>query len=113
MASTAASLLPQQQQQPQEAVPGAEVTVSSSTGAWNKSGSIGPFLAVMSVLIVLAIVSCVVGRICVGRPAARTPLESIKSKDHFGWLRHRLWKCKAGRDVEMGGGKVAAASGGQ
>ncbi|KAJ0048988.1 hypothetical protein Pint_16381 [Pistacia integerrima] len=90
MASTA-SLLPQQQQ-PVAVNSGA----SSSNVAGNSSGSIGPFFAAVSVLTILAIISCVLGRICTrDRHSSNTsnstmsPLEIFKNRDCFGWLKRR------------------------
>ncbi|XP_060206519.1 uncharacterized protein LOC132634260 [Lycium barbarum] len=94
MATTASTVWPteqvplqQQQQQPQQSVPYPEAVPNN---AWHSSGSIGPFFAVISVLFVLAILSCIVGRYCIKRKPA-TPLDSIKKRDcGFGWLRRKL-----------------------
>ncbi|KAL1216798.1 hypothetical protein V5N11_025290 [Cardamine amara subsp. amara] len=75
------------------------------------SGSIGPFFAVISVLVVLAVLSCFLGRICARRRqrtvlvAEVNPLEMIKSGGVLGWLRRKWRRCLAG-DVEAGA-KVA------
>lgn len=110
MATTAiSSPFPDDQQQQQQAgdqevvpVPGAAV----SNNGWHSSGSIGPFFAVISVLTVLAIISCILGRICRGRRL--TPLESIKYRGcsscgfgPFGWFRR---KCCPGQ--VLGNNKV-------
>ncbi|KAL5818051.1 hypothetical protein ACOSQ3_026429 [Xanthoceras sorbifolium] len=100
MAST--SLLPNQQQ-PVEG----EVEPNSQgvpTAGSSSSGSIGPFFAVISVLTVLAIISCVLGRYCrrggVG-VVAETPLDSIKGGGCLGWVKRRWRRCMAG-EVEAG-----------
>ncbi|XP_055825435.1 uncharacterized protein LOC129893985 [Solanum dulcamara] len=88
MANTASTIWPNEQQplqqQPQQSVP---------NSSWHSSGSIGPFFAVISVLTVLAILSCLVGRYCRNRKPA-TPLDNIKQRDcSFGWLRSKLcWR---------------------
>ncbi|XP_075106830.1 uncharacterized protein LOC142179845 [Nicotiana tabacum] len=97
MANTASTIWPneqqpmEQQQLPQQSVPYPEVVPNS---AWQSSGSIGPFFAVISVLTVLAILSCIVGRFCMNRKPV-TPLDSIKGeRDWCGWLRGKLyWRC--------------------
>ncbi|KAJ1428138.1 putative transmembrane protein [Sesbania bispinosa] len=95
MATAASSsiLQPEQQQE------GAGETVPSS-GAWQSSGSIGPFFAVISVLTVLAVLSCYFSRMWNRR--APTPLESIKGRGCFGWVKRRCRQFIA-RDVEVGG----------
>ncbi|CAF2199573.1 hypothetical protein BRARA_G03212 [Brassica rapa] len=72
------------------------------------SGSIGPFFAVISVLVVLAVLSCFLGRICARRRRQRSgvvaevnPLEMIKSRGPLGWLRRKWTRCLTG-DVEAG-----------
>ncbi|KAK4350405.1 hypothetical protein RND71_029718 [Anisodus tanguticus] len=96
MATTASKIWPneqqppqqQQQQQPQQLVLYPEAVPNS---VWHSSGSIGPFFAVISVLTVLAILSCIVGRYCTNRKPA-TPLDSIKQRDcGFGWVKGKLW----------------------
>ncbi|KAK9278690.1 hypothetical protein L1049_028264 [Liquidambar formosana] len=90
------------QQQPQESAVNNPVAASSS--AWHNSGSIGPFFAVISVLTVLAILSCLLGRICAKREV--TPLEN-KYGSCFGWLKRKCRRCMAS-DVEVGAkGKIA------
>ncbi|GMH31585.1 hypothetical protein Nepgr_033429 [Nepenthes gracilis] len=85
-----------------------EAVTSGST--WKNSGSIGPFFAVISVLTLLSVISCVIGRRCVGVPV-ETPLERIKARGHFGWLRRWFSLCMThDSGVEAGGRKVAAAS---
>ncbi|KAJ4713308.1 Alpha-protein kinase 1-like, partial [Melia azedarach] len=93
--ASAASLLPQQQQQGEAEANPEAVSRSAS------SGSIGPFFAVISVLAVLAIISCVLGRICSRRRAVESPLESIKYRGCWGWFRRRCRRCMAG-EVEAG-----------
>ncbi|XP_010318904.1 uncharacterized protein [Solanum lycopersicum] len=92
MANTDSTIWPnEQQQQPQQTVPYPEAVPNS---AWRSSGSIGPFFAVISVLTILAILSCLVGRYCRNRKPV-TPLDSVKQRDcRFGWLRGKLcWRC--------------------
>lgn len=111
MASTA-SLLPQQQQQPVEANSGA----SSNNVAGKSSGSIGPFFAVMSVLTVLAIISCVLGRICTrdrdeGRSSSTSTggssSEKFKFRDQcFRWLKRRSRRRRS--VVNLGQAEVGA-----
>ncbi|KAL8225746.1 hypothetical protein R6Q57_018303 [Mikania cordata] len=60
------------------------------------SGSIGPFVAVMLILIMVVILSCMAGRIYSKR-AMEEPLDRvIKHQDCFGWLKGRLWWCGGG-----------------
>ncbi|CAN4086192.1 unnamed protein product [Withania somnifera] len=93
MANAASTIWPNEQQPPPlQSVPHPEAVPNS---AWHySSGSTGPFFAVMSVLIVLSIVSCIVGRYCRNQKPA-TPLDTIKKRDCvFGWLRSKLcWRC--------------------
>ncbi|KAL8261245.1 hypothetical protein R6Q59_025294 [Mikania micrantha] len=70
------------------------------------SGSIGPFVAVMSILMVVVILSCIAGRIYSKR-AMEEPLDRvIKRRDCFGWLKGRLWWCGGG-----GSGNVITLAG--
>ncbi|KAK7330225.1 hypothetical protein VNO77_24413 [Canavalia gladiata] len=85
---------PEQQQAGSEAVP------IGSSSSWQSSGSVGPFFAVMSVLIILAVLSCYLGRRWNRR--APTPLESIRGRGFFGWLR-RVCRERIAKDVEVGG----------
>ncbi|KAK3040202.1 hypothetical protein RJ639_028914 [Escallonia herrerae] len=71
-----------------------------SSAAWHSSGSIGPFFAVKSVLTVLAIISCVIGRICRSRTAS--PLESVKDRGCCGWVKLKFGRCMAAGDAELG-----------
>ncbi|KAJ9560167.1 hypothetical protein OSB04_005327 [Centaurea solstitialis] len=81
MATTLSTPLPQEQE---PMVQDGQVVQSS--------GSIGPFFAVMSVMMVVAILSCVVGRIY-SRRVAEAPLDTVlKRRDCFGWLKGRLWR---------------------
>ncbi|KAL7617542.1 uncharacterized protein LOC111915688 [Lactuca sativa] len=106
MATSLSTLLPESQQ-PQEQEPIAQGDVHSS------SGSIGPFFAVMSVLMVLTILSCVFGRIY-GRQAAEAPLDKvIKSRDCFGWLKGRLSHCMVGCGGAGGGHVITLAGKGE
>ncbi|CAL9240607.1 unnamed protein product [Arabidopsis halleri] len=117
--SSSSSLFPTQQQ-PQQQLGGNEfqptATNANLIAAPNapnhySSGSIGPFFAVISVLVVLAVLSCFLGRICARRRqrtvlvAEVNPLEMIKSGGLLGWLRRKWRRCLAG-DVEAGA-KVA------
>ncbi|KAF5469231.1 hypothetical protein F2P56_013320 [Juglans regia] len=103
MATTSASL-PEQQQPAGETLMTPEVasSSSSSSSAWHSSGSLGPFFVVMSVLTVLAIISCLLGKRCTKRAAS--PMESIGDRDCFGWVKRikcRPPRCISG-DVEIG-----------
>lgn len=88
--------------QQQQAGPGSTsnpeaVPISSSGSAWQSSGSIGPFFAVMSVLTLLAVLSCYLGRRW-SRRATTTPLESITrdtNRDYFGWVKRLYRECTA------------------
>ncbi|CAA7043208.1 unnamed protein product [Microthlaspi erraticum] len=79
------------------------------------SGSIGPFFAVISVVVLLAILSCFLGRLCARRrlrmvsEAESNPLDMIKGGGLLGWLRRKWRRCLAG-DVEAGA-KVADCAG--
>ncbi|XP_040997216.1 uncharacterized protein LOC121243202 [Juglans microcarpa x Juglans regia] len=101
MATTSASL-PEQQQPAGETLMTPEVasSSSSSSSAWHSSGSLGPFFVVMSVLTVLAIISCLLGKRCTKRAAS--PMESIGDRDFFGWVKRKCRpRCISG-DVEIG-----------
>ncbi|XP_057515005.1 uncharacterized protein LOC130796654 [Actinidia eriantha] len=80
------------QQQTQDSVPNPD-------SSWHSSGSIGPFFAVISVLAVLAILSCVLGRIFTAWAA--TPSETIKQRGFFGCLKGR-WRWRTGGDAGIG-----------
>ncbi|XP_030439726.2 uncharacterized protein LOC115661633 [Syzygium oleosum] len=71
----------------------ASASTSTSSSGWQSSGSIGPFFGVISVLTVLAIISCVVGRIYSRRVAANTPLDTIKQKSCSGWVKRQFGQC--------------------
>lgn len=98
MANTASTIWPNEQQPVQQQQPPPQQSVSYPeavpNSAWHSSGSIGPFFAVISVLTVLAILSCLVGNYCRNRKPATT-LDVIKQRDFgFGWLRSKLfWRC--------------------
>ncbi|RDX74727.1 putative calcium-binding protein CML15, partial [Mucuna pruriens] len=81
--------------QPEQQQAGSDQAVPS-TSAWQSSGSVGPFFAVMSVLLILSLLSCYLGRKWNRRP--KTPLESIRGRGFFGWLKRRIAK-----DVQVGG----------
>ncbi|KAJ9174106.1 hypothetical protein P3X46_017169 [Hevea brasiliensis] len=89
--------------------PSVPVAVSASSSAWHSSGSIGPFFGVISVLAVLAILSCFVGRIC-SRRAVAPPPDNIKHRGYLGWMKRRSRWCWGG-DVEVGANKVMAFGG--
>ncbi|KAK6925196.1 hypothetical protein RJ641_009522 [Dillenia turbinata] len=95
------------QQQTQEAVPNIPEAVSSS--AWKNSGSIGPFFAVISVLGILAVLSCFVGRALAGRAEAN-PLVSIKHRGCLLWVKLKWRHNCIGGDPEAGGGAKTVAS---
>ncbi|KAI3440543.1 uncharacterized protein J3R85_003294 [Psidium guajava] len=91
-----APAFPGQQQPAGEAAvanPEAVASASTSSNGWNSSGSIVPFFAVISVLAVLAIISCAVGRIYSRRVAANTPLDSIKQRSCSGWVKRQFGQC--------------------
>jgi len=91
-----ASIVQQEQQQGEpEAVP-----ITTGSSAWKSSGSVGPFFAVMSVLVILAVLSCYLGRRWNRRP--KTPLESIRGRGFLGWLK-RVCRERIGHDIEVGG----------
>ncbi|PWA64932.1 hypothetical protein CTI12_AA339320 [Artemisia annua] len=77
------------------------------------SGSIGPFFVVMSVLMVVAILSCLAGRIYSKR-VAEAPLDKvIKNRDCFGWLKGKLsrfWP-SSGNVITLAGKKEVTAEG--
>lgn len=98
MATTSTSLPQDQQQQQDQAVPNADESVPNSTWHYS-SGSIGPFFAVISVLAVLAILSCILGRIC-SRRSSR-PLENINNRGLFGWVKRKWGKCIGCGHVEV------------
>ncbi|XP_050236229.1 uncharacterized protein LOC126686227 [Mercurialis annua] len=98
------------EQQPSNYIPQA---VSSTSGAnWHSSsGSIGPFFGVISVLVVLAILSCILGRVCSRRVEAAAagvrPSETAATRrGYFGWMKRKSRWCRGG-DVEVGAKVVA------
>lgn len=122
--SSSSSSLFLNQQQPQQQLGGNEIEPTATNTnliaapeAPNhySSGSIGPFFAVISVLVVLAVLSCFLGRICARRRqstvlvAEVNPLEMIKSGGLLGWLRRKWRRCLAG-DIEAAA-KVADCAG--
>ncbi|KAE8125009.1 hypothetical protein FH972_019847 [Carpinus fangiana] len=98
------SPLPEQQGQVLMSNP--EAVPSSS--ASHSSGSIGPFFAVISVLTLLAILSCVLGRMCTrgGGSGAVTPVECVRDRGFFGWVRRKFRRCMVG--AAEGGAKMMA-----
>ncbi|XP_058087205.1 uncharacterized protein LOC131234386 [Magnolia sinica] len=92
--------LPDQQQEQPEVYQEA-----TSNGNYHGSGSVGPFFAVLSVIIVLAVLSCMVGRVCAAR------LEGLDSRyDCLEWVRRRCRRCIP-NDVEVGAKAVDCADG--
>ncbi|KAL6175366.1 hypothetical protein ACLB2K_052007 [Fragaria x ananassa] len=79
----------------------------------SSSGSIGPFFAVISVLTILAFLSCVLGRILTRDQVVLIPLEGIRDqRSCFAWLKRKCrFRCLSGDhcphpDVEVGSTKV-------
>ncbi|EEF50671.1 uncharacterized protein LOC8264556 [Ricinus communis] len=108
MASAVVTSLPGQQpiEQPINDIPQAAVSSTGSNANWHSSsGSIGPFFGVISVLTVLAILSCILGRVCSRRAEAAVggggPVGAIKHRDYFGWMKRKSRWCRGG-DVEVG-----------
>lgn len=66
-------------------------------GAWKSSGSIGPFFAVISVLTLLSVLSCYLGRIC-SRRSEETPLQNGNC---LSFLKRKLQR-PCVEDVEFG-----------
>ncbi|KAH7528828.1 hypothetical protein FEM48_Zijuj05G0114000 [Ziziphus jujuba var. spinosa] len=103
--ATASTTLPYQQQQPAGAA--GEIlanpeAVPSKAWQYSSSGSIGPFFAVISVLTVLSVLSCIFGRMYSRRRgAAPTPLESIEGNGCFGWMKQKCWRCMPAGDVHI------------
>ncbi|MED6110372.1 hypothetical protein PIB30_042161 [Stylosanthes scabra] len=90
------------EQQQQAAAESAEYS-SSGGSAWHSSGSVAPFFVVISVLAILAVVSCYLGRRLNRR--APTPLESITGgRGCFGWVKRMCKKCSGCNEVEIVGG---------
>ncbi|CAN8234898.1 unnamed protein product [Cochlearia groenlandica] len=119
--SSSTSLYPIQQQQPfvsneiEPIATNANLVAAPEGSHHYSSGSIGPFFAVISVLVVLAVFSCFLGRIC-ARHRRKTvivtevnPLDMIKGGGVLGWLRQKWRRCLAG-DVEAGA-RVADCAG--
>ncbi|XP_010537415.1 PREDICTED: uncharacterized protein LOC104812118 [Tarenaya hassleriana] len=109
MATSSSSSLYNAQQQ-QQLLDGETEPTKANLAASSRysSGAIGPFFAVISVLVVLAVLSCFLGRICARGKALTVgddPLEMIKG----GWLR-RKWRRFLVGDVEAGA-KVADCGG--
>nr|GMC60222.1 transmembrane protein [Ipomoea batatas] len=90
-----------------------QVVASSTSQDWHSSGSIRPFFAVISVLTLLAILSCILGRICRNRrrqlsSSTPPPLDCVKQKGCHGWMR-RWWLLDGGNEVVPGAGDKAPA----
>ncbi|CAB4311624.1 unnamed protein product [Prunus armeniaca] len=111
---TSSQTLPDQQQPGQslssnypQAVP-LSSSSSSSSSSTSGSGSIGPFFAVISVLTVLAFLSCVLGRKLSRDQTVLRPLESINHGHRIscaGWLKRkcRQLQCMVSHhDLEVG-----------
>ncbi|KAE8695045.1 peptidyl-prolyl cis-trans isomerase cyclophilin-type family protein [Hibiscus syriacus] len=81
-----------------------QAQAAAGSSAPSTSGSFRPFSAVISVLTFLAVLSCIIGRICIRRRAvvAVTPLDTIKHGGCLGWLKLKCRRCMAGEGVEMG-----------
>ncbi|KAG9450025.1 hypothetical protein H6P81_009990 [Aristolochia fimbriata] len=112
-----ANPLPEQQQQQQQQQ-AAFYQQASSNGYYHASGSVGPFFAMFSVVMVLAAISCLIGRVY-SRRLESTDTNYDCSSCHWGrlctlrpmglnfsygcmeWLRSRC-RCCMGRDVEVG-----------
>ncbi|WCJ22028.1 hypothetical protein M5689_004134 [Euphorbia peplus] len=114
MASAATSLPGQQPLaaagqivQPNINIPQAQAVPSTSYSNWHSSGSIGPFFGVISVLAVLAILSCILGRVCTG--GARAPLHNVKFRGYTypRWMRRKGPWSRGGGDVELGAKAIA------
>lgn len=89
--SMATTQLPDQQQQQQPAI---YPQAASSGGSYHGSGSVGPFFAVLAVITVLTVLSCVLGRICAGR------VEGLDSRYNcLEWMQRRRRNHRAA-DVE-------------
>lgn len=68
----------------------------------SSSGSIGPFFGVISVLMILAILSCVLGRILAGQPIGSLETTIEQRCSWFRWVKRKCsWRC-IGNDVETG-----------
>ncbi|CAO2818417.1 unnamed protein product [Amaranthus hypochondriacus] len=117
--ATSTSLLPNQEQpQVQQQVPIYTQSIpnnnnNNNNNAWHNNtynkGSIGPFFGVISVLAVLAIISCLVGRFWLGKE--NTPLESIKHRGSCcGWIKRRRFGRSTVDAGGVRGGKVAAVA---
>ncbi|KAE9602244.1 hypothetical protein Lal_00049929 [Lupinus albus] len=80
MTTTTPSLILEPEQQQQQATSEAV----SNSSSWQSSGSVGPFFGVISVLTILAVLSCYLGRRCRNIPRAPSPLESISGGGALG-----------------------------
>ncbi|KAJ4838593.1 hypothetical protein Tsubulata_047109 [Turnera subulata] len=116
MASVISSL-PGQQQQPGE-IEQQQLdpqTGSSSASPWHSSGSasgsIGPFFAVISVLAVLCVISCILGRMCTRRERAGLD-HSIKHRGCLGLVKRKC-RWRVAGDVEVGAKVMALSEGKQ
>ncbi|KAF7136308.1 hypothetical protein RHSIM_Rhsim08G0149000 [Rhododendron simsii] len=95
--------MPDQQQIEEAQLPYPVAASANSTPRYT-SGSIGPFFAVIFVLAILAILSCVFESIFVGQD--NTPSESINHGSCFRWLKGRRWRRHIGGDCVGVGAKV-------
>ncbi|KAJ0962835.1 hypothetical protein J5N97_027957 [Dioscorea zingiberensis] len=76
-----------------------------SNGSHHGSGSIGPFFVVMSVIVVVLVLSCLLGRLL----AARVAGPDVRY-DCLAWTRRRFQHCSLGHGLIRG---VKAAVNGQ
>ncbi|KAG9152443.1 hypothetical protein Leryth_015840 [Lithospermum erythrorhizon] len=96
MATTNSPTLPEVDQQPELAVLSNPEAVSSNSWHYS-SGSMGPFFAVMSVLMILSVISCIIPRFCKGRKvptsSVSSPLNKIMDRGCLGWIRGKWFRC--------------------
>ncbi|KAF3437937.1 hypothetical protein FNV43_RR20693 [Rhamnella rubrinervis] len=109
--ATTSTTMPDQQQQPIGNTLASNPEAVPSSSSWHSSsGSIGPCFAVISVIALLAVLSCVFGRIFSRRRATLvTPLESIKGRPGcscFGWVMRKFIRRFVPGDVEVASNKV-------
>ncbi|KAF7806312.1 putative calcium-binding protein CML15 [Senna tora] len=94
--SSSSILQPEQQQAGLGETPALPTTTTPeavpTASAWKSSGSIGPFFAVISVLTILAFLSCYLSRIW-KRRRPLTPLECIENQGCFGSLNLMCRRC--------------------
>ncbi|KAK4756384.1 hypothetical protein SAY87_006511 [Trapa incisa] len=90
-AAAAATAFPQQQAQDPATAASATTTMATSGSTRSApSGSIGPFIAVISVIAVLTFISCAIGRAYSRRvDPTIAPLDSIERRSFFRWLKEK------------------------